>query len=344
MNSLLKPLATRLIIVSSIGMIIIGILFIVLRAIGMLPNDLLLLLAGTMLGVIVALGREIIGDTLPRAFNIALLGFPQSGKTTLIVSLFGELLTYRVFGIDAQLRGTKTIERVNEFLALLKQGKALPPTKDQDKFAYTANIYSAILRIGKTWWSFGRRYKVEIGDFPGENTKDYVTKYGKWLHTTDFFKWTMEAEAIVFVIDLGKYVNPADQRKYIADMTSAIRAAWQHIVEYDDARREDPKKRTIILVFTKVDVFGLAPNGKTPEQFEKALVKLAFGKTFPPLREIDQEVMVKGRVKVLDDFDELIDYLSNETRKFDVIFTSCSATENGLRVGLFELVSRLLPK
>ena len=96
---------------------------------------------------------------LPRAYSIAVIGYPKSGKTFLITAVFGELFSGRLFDIKTVPRGQETIERINRDLEALAIGRSLGPTTDQDLFAYRADIT-------RGHSLFVRKYKVEIGDFP----------------------------------------------------------------------------------------------------------------------------------------------------------------------------------
>ena len=78
--------------------------------------------------------------SVPWSYNVAIVGFPRSGKTTLLISLFGEIFAGMILPIRITPKGTKTIERINESLEMLKKGQALGPTKDQDRFAFRADL------------------------------------------------------------------------------------------------------------------------------------------------------------------------------------------------------------
>jgi len=148
----------------------------------------IVLISGVIVGVIgmiwatAASKRAIIFD-LPIAYNVAILGFPRSGKTTLLISLFREMFAKRV-GVDIQLRGSQTIEAVNQGLSLLSSGRSLGPTKDQDMFAFRADV-----KRGK--FPSERTYKIEFGDFPGEHSETFVSGQ-EWFHNNDFLDgyWT----------------------------------------------------------------------------------------------------------------------------------------------------------
>jgi type IV secretory pathway ATPase VirB11/archaellum biosynthesis ATPase len=84
--------------------------------------------------------NELLKRALPKAYDVAIIGFPKSGKTTLITALFGEIFASRITTVEATLRGQSTIERVNHDLAKLEMGEAVGPTTDQDLFAYRTTI------------------------------------------------------------------------------------------------------------------------------------------------------------------------------------------------------------
>jgi len=167
--------------------------------------------------------------------------------------------------LHVHLSGQSTIERVKESLAQHGRGFAIGPTREKDRFAYKCNI-----NLGRSFLS-KRDYKVEIGDFPGEDTAAFVAKHGPWLHTTEFFKWTMDSDTVVFVIDcsrvwgspiinmLAPTVSWKPGRDYSVEnvvfISSAIRAAWQQLAKYSKVSRESPRRRSIALAFTKLEKF-----------------------------------------------------------------------------------------
>lgn len=183
-------------------------------------------------------------QTMPIAYNVAVVGFPRSGKTVLITSIFGQIFLDRFLSKKVILRTKATIERVNRDLEQLELGKALGPTSDQDLFAYRADIKRGGFPLQRT-------YKVEIGDFPGEDTEEFSEKQSRWLHETAYFKWVMEADSFLFIIDLAHALADENPSEYKAKMTKAIRAAWQHLVEYHVEGKKDLKKKPVLLVFTK---------------------------------------------------------------------------------------------
>jgi len=182
------------------------------------------------------------GQRFPSAYNIAVIGSPQSGKTTFITSLFREIFEQNIKGLDVKLTSTSTIERVNEDLKRLQQGKAILPTRGDDIFPYRADLTLRGLL-------FPTIYQVQIGDFPGEDSEQYVKAYGEWLHPPPFFKWATGTDALVFMIDLSHMIDRDGKRelKYIATMTAAIRAAWQNLLTDNTNERRPTKSKPLAI-------------------------------------------------------------------------------------------------
>lgn len=274
------------------------------------------------------------------AHNIAIIGFPQSGKTTLITSLFAEIFAKRVLGLHLDPSGGSTIDRVNQDLARLETGVALGPTGDQERFSYRCNmeVYSFL---------FPRTYKVEFGDFPGGDSRDYAERDWLWLHDTPFFKWVEAADALVFVVDLGAYLRAArgdtSPRAFVAHMSAAIRGAWQHYVDSIEGGAAAASRRAVVLAFTKADLCDLLGQAED-DRVLTAIAKLGFGDTVPPVRRIDTAILRQLEEVVQGEFADLITYLRSQTRHFSVIFTSCFGTLEGRRLGLAELLKAVLPR
>jgi len=271
----------------------------------------------------------------PISKTVAILGFPKSGKTTLLISLFGEIFAGNL-PIRITPRGTKNIERINESLEMIERGRALGPTKDQDRFSFRADVTMGNL--------IPRTYKVEFGDFPGEESQKYSEEYGSWLHNNEFFKWVIDSDALIFVIDLGLCLaRDKNKKDYIAKMTKAFRATWQNFVDNNENRINEAKKLPLILVFTKADLFGVKKYGDNWDIFEDDIAKIGFGKDIPPIMDINQEAFEKGQIRVKEDFAELIQYFDRENPNFQVLFTSSFGIMHGKRLGFKELMMAVLP-
>ena len=280
---------------------------------------------------------EMYSEPLPH--YVALVGFPQTGKTTLIVSLFDEILAGKIPSIRAIPRGSKTIDKVNEHLETFKNGRALGPTKDQDIFSFRADIKLKRYILTRT-------YKVEFGDFPGEDSDEYALKYGPHLHSTEFFKWVVESDAIIFVVDLAPYLTARDEARiaYIAQISSAMRIAWEHFLDSNVHQINSVKKHPLVLAFTKADLFDIDEDIQDGKSFEEEITKLGFGDKTPPVKEINPETLSEGQNRVLEDFDDLIKYYETNAPNFQVLFTSSFGLQNGKRLRFSELLSGVLPR
>lgn len=281
----------------------------------------------------------------PQSYYVAILGFPKSGKTTLIISLFGEAFARRL-PVKMMPKGEKTIDMVNQSLSLLERGRSLGPTQDQDRFSFRGEV------IFKEAF-FSKKYNVEFGDFPGHDSKQYMEEYGPWLHKTEFFKWVSDSDALIFVIDLSHYINPRKRSDYISEMSSAIRAAWQHFVDINEYRINRIRRIPIILAFNKADLFSIGIRYYGVEtrispthihEIEEKIMNLGFGNIIPEIKEIQYSDFIDGKDKVINDFNNIIKYLKNESNNVHVIFTSSFGLYQGIRLGIRELFISVLPK
>jgi hypothetical protein len=217
----------------------------------------------------------------------------------------------------------------------LEQGNALGPTLDQDVFAYRSNV-----RVNR--FPIPLVYKVEFGDFPGDDSREYIRNYGPWLHTTPFFKWLVESDCVIFAVDLAEYRKSRQVSGFVAELSAAIRAAWQHLVDYDAVRNEAANRRLVVLAFTKTDILT-RPLPSRSDQLQKAIMKLGFGDKIPPPHEFDPEELEWEEAQVKNDFEDLIAYLTSEIDRFHVVFVSCFGTLGGQRLGIERLLRIVLP-
>ncbi len=290
------------------------------------------------------------GRALPTLYSVAIIGFRESGKTTLVTTLFDEIFNQRVEGIIRSApRGTSVIERVNRDIHLLEQGHALGPTTDQDRFAYRTDLTLK-------GFPFPRTLRVEFGDFPGEDSKKYTEAPGPWLHNTEFFKWVAESDAGVFVIDTALWMLDDG---YASEMTASIRAAWQYLVGTNEHRQSGMRNYRVVLAFTKVDAM-IRPVETAGVEYPPFVVsgedlrhvadwrleleRLTRNKdTVPKIREVDKLALAKAEGILAEAFKDLIRYMESETRHCSVVLTSSLAKVGGKRVGMAELLSAVLP-
>jgi GTPase SAR1 family protein len=256
------------------------------------------------------------GRKLPVSHRVAIIGFPRTGKTSLITALFEYYFRRGARGVAIAPRGEETIERINDNIARLQTRREILPTTDQDVFAYRADVLSA------------RRYKLEIGDFPGEDTIKFAEQYGGWLHSTPYFKWAVSADAFIFVIDFGVLLKPSPEEE-VARHERAFRAAWQRLREQHLDGTADLSAKSVTLVFTKVDLLARQLYSDHVGDVEVL---------------IHQHVLDRANAIAHRYFSNLIEYFSSESIRFDIVYTCVFTGLKGERQGVPELAMKILPK
>ena len=183
-------------------------------------------------------------------YAVAIIGFPKSGKTTILMTLFDQIWSQRIDKFQARLlSGSGTIERVAEGINRIRKFQQIPPTEDQDVYAYRT-----IITKGRGF--FQRQFRVEFGDFPGEQSVEFAKKYNNWFHRTPYFQWVKEANAFIFVIDLSRYLSELsiNAQEYLQDTTTSFQAAWQHLLNANPDLKRFTKSYPILLIFNKSDL------------------------------------------------------------------------------------------
>jgi len=266
----------------------------------------------------------------PIPHDIAIIGFPKSGKTTLITSLFGEI--------------------------------------------FSQKPYRTTITTGSRF--FKRSYKMQIGDFPGEDSQEYAENMAPSLNNLDFFRWVSEANGMVFVIDVAHILQPHETRRnYAAEITKDFRSTWQNLLDYNFNSENPLRKRPVVLAFTKSDLFNLLnptyidSNGTVddeislfdtlmpiknaenilPDADETTLIlakvaQLGFSDTIPPIQQIEPDRLAAGEHLCLNAFKSLIDYLRAEADQFNIVFVSSFGTvDQQSRLGFRDLIKYMLP-
>ena len=266
-------------------------------------------LAGAILSMVVSwiFARK----NIPRSYRVAVVGFPQAGKTSLITALFAYLFRNGIRGASIVARGEETITRINAHIADMESGVGVAPTRDQDLFAYRAEAqFRSVIAFLST------RYKLEIGDFPGEQTQAFVESENPWLHNTNYFQWAMGADAFIFVVDSEKAI--ANRDNYVAKQKSAFRAAWQRIQEHHIDGSIRLSRKPVILVYSKADKeLGIFFTEKNVEKFQS---------------ELDEK------------FADLIDYFRQDAKRFQTVLISVVLENRSERLGIAKLASYVLPR
>nr|VFK56054.1 MAG: 50S ribosome-binding GTPase [Candidatus Kentron sp. TUN]VFK56320.1 MAG: 50S ribosome-binding GTPase [Candidatus Kentron sp. TUN]VFK62236.1 MAG: 50S ribosome-binding GTPase [Candidatus Kentron sp. TUN] len=272
---------------------------------------------------------------------VSFIGYPRSGKTTLIISLFAEIFAQRILrGVNIIPRGEETIKRVNEDIARLESSRELGPTTDQDLFSYRVEMLT-----GRN--IFSRRYKIELGDFPGEASENLASEEPEWLHPTKYFQWALNADAFIFVIDL-EYLSDFESDnavKYKLAITSSFRAAWQKIKDhhYDGVRRL--QDNPIVVVFTKADLLSYSEDSYSEKNMNNS-PHLPRNYNKPIIIDSKEQKIMEKENQIKKYFRDVIEYFKSETNKFNIVFSSVFAKEknDGIRFGMEALARSVLPK
>ncbi len=64
----------------------------------------------------------------------------------------------------------------------------------------------------------------------------------------------------------------------------------------------------------------------------------------PPITEINNDALKLGKSKAENDFGDLINFLKNESSRFQVIFVSFFGLYEGKSLGISDLLKSVLPK
>jgi hypothetical protein len=267
------------------------------------------------------------------AYNVAIIGLPKSGKTTMITTLFASIMYNRVNlkKYYVSLKGNSTIERVNENLGKLEKGIPIGSTNDQTLFAFKVDV------VSKRKF-FPKEYKVEFGDFPGEASTELVLNENNvWIHNSEFFTWVKKADSFIFTIDLGQFI--LHRGGYVAEVSKSIRSAWQLILSNNEYIKDIAP---IALVFTKADLFKYYSD---EQMSEKEILDVAFSDNKLPFVEND---IVKGELErfkrdVIHDFDNLIRFFSLTSKNTKVVFISSFIEYEKYKLGFEELANHVLP-
>ncbi len=277
-----------------------------------------------------------------KPYNIAIIGFPRSGKTTLIATLFQQIFKQKVSGLKATLKGESTIERINELIEKKESGLPVGPTNDQTMFAYRTEIEIGNSPLTKEF------YRVEFGDYPGEESAKLAdNSYFDNLKKTEFFKWCFEANAYIFIIDVAKLALAIDDDKpnaYIASVSKAIRQSWQHFVDYN-LNRSGIKKKPVLLIFNKMDVCNLSHDKIDDDKWINEVHRIAYSfDEVPNVDELDKDAYQKVQKILLKEFADIISYLESEINQFNILYTSSFGTIDGNFPDVEKILKLIFPK
>ena len=276
--------------------------------------------------------------------KIAVIGFPRSGKTTLISTMFGKLISTE---ISRQIRvsGEETIARVSENYKRILDGKHLAQTTDDDvflfRFQYVRRAFSRL---------FFRTYDVEIADFPGEYSssldrkkrlRDLVvdetsddaiealelslqevlpvddqragSKNHVGIYDQQFQSWVSQADEYIVVLDVLDVINnPETASKIQGQMVRAILQLKESSIEGSG----ELFNKDVCLVFTKCDAI-FSELRFTPDYFETANYNSA-----QSIKEDSGEFFENRKQEALDTIAPTLSLLKSNFRHVSIVFHS----------------------
>jgi len=304
-----------------------------------LPILIVLLLLANLLAFYLASKR------LPSAYRIAIIGYPRAGKTFLITAIFKNLFLGKVSGFDTIPRGNETIERINNYIELMETGRAIGPTTDQDVFAFRADLV-------RKFFGFQRKWKTELGDFPGEDSEEFGRKSGSTDYfNTNYFKWAISSDSYIFNIDLASYLIAPVPKIFATETKTFFTKAWQHLQDHHIDGKKNLGRMPVSLVFTKSDLLirytefeKQSPRGS--DEFINKIIEYGFKRiVWLDLRgdkavQIDQQLLNEIETA----FSEIVDYFKLQTKKFSVEYVSAITTTDEGGFGIKNLSSHILPR
>ena len=306
----------------------------------------------------------------PKAFNVAIIGFPKTGKTTLLTILLNEILINKIRNCHATIKGESTIEKLHDNMKKLRNGEPVGATTDETKFAYRTNI-----TVGHTLFD-RKEYKIEFGDFPGECSSELSTTSSSWLKDTSFFNWAIEADAYLFVIDVSICFIPDEYFPYsFNDIITGYISAWQHIIDNRTDNIDKIRQNPLLLVFTKSDILDYSVDNYYHHHYEifkeenrNLRIESIKNRNYL-LNEIlqysgitidcshihknlitesnkclNKDYMEKLCNVVESDFKDLISFFRNENKKTKLVYTSAFFNdEKSSKYGINDLFSNIIP-
>jgi hypothetical protein len=300
-------------------------------------------LIGLLVLFVVAIlqARLLIGSSrLPRLYRIGMLGFPRAGKTSLICAILDYARRAESTNAKVVIRSEETERRLNENIKRIIDGDGPLSTTDEEVFAYRVDVRVPFTAFGLSVPFLHTWYKIEIGDFPGDDTVRFAEKFGEVLHTTPYFNWALDSSAYIFAIDCGKSLGEHSE-DYIRRQTNAFEEAWSLILSYHLENKLTMRRAPLVVVFTKADA-GL--------------------KQLPAALGGGDLYFLEDKLK--ESFESLIDELNAKSGKFDweieslfleerhrderwvgkVIHEAHRVPELSQCLGIREIANRILPR
>jgi hypothetical protein len=277
----------------------------------------------------------------PSNHYIAVLGYPESGKSVFITSFIKHLISEKIPGYKAKKIEKETAKRLKDDIKSLNSGSPLDPARTEPIFPYIVDISKGKLALKKY-------IKVQIGDFSDDNRAQFNDGYRQWFHKAPSFVWAMQADAFVFVVDLAEVLAQYDDDFYCKKVSDGIYEAWKSIEKSHLGGAKKLKNNAIVLLFSKADLLktfhellGPKPQG----QMRIKMLQSGFSKKSLPLTiNIKKDLDADLYALIEEKFADIIHYLKRRSNRFNIIYFSHFLTINNLPIGFEKVADSILPK
>lgn len=307
------------------------------------------------------------GRNLKYSHSVAVMGYPRSGKTTLIVTLIHKIISSRI-ARNFRVTGDETMEKVTAYHNMIVRGVNIGPTGDADTFLYRFQYDRAEPNVLVRLLSKRvRTYDIAIGDFPGEYTSDASSnvrirrrrrkpasgtqqtaevppasarqalppvsrpRFGR-LYDPEYHSWVSQADKYIIIVDSADLVR---RNLDASELTTQIYSA---VVYLKESSLEDSKslhEKPVALVFTKCDL--LSNKSVNLENIDKINFKMANKAEFDP-------ALYQQAMNILQSsFSQTIEMLENNFKEAKVIFHSSYKSQPTFDDASREIIEFIVP-
>jgi hypothetical protein len=306
------------------------------------PADNLTLWISVAIGGFLAIGFQIILNLLRNrhssnflsAYRVIFLGPPGSGKTSAIISLLDYMINSDISGY-LRLRGPDTIANVERGAIELRQGLFPSPTPEASTNIYRLDYFppiSIMSRISEFIVPIPKAFRIEIADFAGELTDDFVDSEGAMKDTalpsvfgedapSNYLKWVAESDRCLLFVDMERYLREGAEFSEL--LTAKYIALWQRYLDLHSTQIGRKAGTPVVIVHTKCDL-GYNADGE--------------------IVRIHDNVERLERTTATD-FRRLYHFMEENSRELHLVFTSVVEFNSaGNRTGMRALADAVLPK
>ena len=274
-------------------------------------------------------------------YHIAVLGYPKSGKSIFITSFVEHLIHGRVSGYKVEKIEKETAKKFKNDIKCLNSRTPLDQTKTEPVFSYIIDISMGKL-LSKKY------FKVQIGDFSGDNSAQFSEGYRQWFHKNPSFVWVMQADAFIFVVDLAEVLAQYDDDFYCEKVSDGIFEAWKKIEQSHLVGKRNLKSKPVVLLFSKTDLLQTFYELLGPKPQDKMKIKmfqLGFSKKLlPQTTNIKKDLDPDLYALIEEKFGDIIHYLKRKSKRYNTVFFSHFLTLNYLPIGIEKVIDSILPK